>query len=143
MLRIISPERARTLHAQKTSAGLLLYRYRGRLEVFLVHPGGAKKDAGAWSLPKGELNDGEHALAAPKRELSEETGFAVDGEFRPLTPLKQRSGKVIHAWAIEGDCDPVHIRSSEFSTEWPPRSGRMQAFSRSGSRAARVGPQRR
>ena len=117
--------------ARKTSAGLLLYRCRDNLEVFLVHPGGpywAKKDAGAWSLPKGEFGEGEEPLQAAKREFTEETGFAVSGKFRPLDPLKQPSGKVVYAWAIEGDCDPDQIRSNSFSLEWPPKSGKIQQF---------------
>ena len=117
--------------AKKTSAGLLLYRRRGVLEVFLVHPGGpfwAKKDAGAWSLPKGEFVEGDDPLAAAKREFTEETGFPIDGEFRRLDPLKQRSGKVIHAWAIEADCDASQVRSNLFSLEWPPKSGQIQKF---------------
>jgi predicted NUDIX family NTP pyrophosphohydrolase len=117
--------------AKKSSAGLLLYRRRGELEVFLVHPGGpfwAKKDAGAWSLPKGEFVEGDDPLAAAKREFTEETGFPIDGEFRRLDPLKQRSGKVIHAWAIEADCDASQVRSNLFSIEWPPKSGQMQKF---------------
>ena len=117
--------------AKRASAGLLLYRRRGVLEVFLVHPGGpfwAKKDAGAWSLPKGEFVEGDDPLAAAKREFTEETGFPIDGEFRRLDPLKQRSGKVIHAWAIEADCDASQVRSNLFSLEWPPKSGQMQKF---------------
>jgi predicted NUDIX family NTP pyrophosphohydrolase len=117
--------------AKKTSAGLLLYRRRGNLEVFLVHPGGpywAKKDAGAWSLPKGEFGEGEDPLQAAKREFTEETGFAISGEFRPLNPLKQPSGKVVYAWAIEGDGDPYQIRSNSFSLEWPPKSGKIRQF---------------
>jgi predicted NUDIX family NTP pyrophosphohydrolase len=117
--------------AKKTSAGLLLYRRRGVLEVFLVHPGGpfwAKKDAGAWSLPKGEFVEGDDPLAAAKREFTEETGFPIDGEFRRLDPLKQCSGKVIHAWVIEADCDASQVRSNLFSLEWPPKSGQIQKF---------------
>ena len=117
---------------KKTSAGLLLHRRRhGELEVFLVHPGGpfwAKKDLGAWSLPKGEFAEGEDPLAAARRELTEETGFSVDGEFRPLKPLRQPSGKTIFAWAVEGDCDPAALRSNTFELEWPPKSGKRQAF---------------
>ena len=116
----------------KRSAGILLYRDRGGvIEVFLVHPGGpfwAKKDLGAWSLPKGEFAEGEDPLAAARRELEEETGFAIDGEFRPLRPLKQAGGKVVHAWAVEGDLDPSQLRSNTFTLEWPPKSGRMQTF---------------
>jgi predicted NUDIX family NTP pyrophosphohydrolase len=117
---------------KKTSAGILLYRpSRGRLEVFLVHPGGpfwAKKDLGAWSLPKGEFEPGEDPLDAAKREFTEETGFPIDGEFRALTPLRQPSGKTIYAWAVEGDCDPAEVRSNTFEMEWPPRSGKRSAF---------------
>ena len=115
----------------KPSAGILLYRRQPGLQVFLVHPGGpfwAKKDLGAWSIPKGELDAGEDPLAAAIREFTEETGFTVDGDFRPLSPLRQKSGKVIHAWAVEGDCDPTRLRSNPFSMEWPPKSGRQQEF---------------
>ncbi|MGH7710484.1 MAG: NUDIX domain-containing protein [Gemmatimonadaceae bacterium] len=117
--------------AKKASAGILLYRYRGQPELFLVHPGGpywAKKDVGAWTIPKGEYTEGEEPLAAAKREFTEETGFELDGEFRPLSAIKQPSGKVISAWAIEGDCDPAQLRSMPFSMEWPPKTGRMQEF---------------
>jgi predicted NUDIX family NTP pyrophosphohydrolase len=116
---------------KKASAGLLLYRWRDELEIFLVHPGGpfwAKKDAGAWSLPKGEFMEGEDPLQAAKREFTEETGFPVDGEFHRLEPLKQRAGKIVHAWAVEADCDASQIRSNLFSIEWPPKSGRVQEF---------------
>lgn len=117
---------------KKTSAGILLYRRRrGGLEVFLVHPGGpfwAKKDLGAWSLPKGEFEPGEDPLDAAKREFTEETGFPIDGEFRALTPLRQPSGKTIHAWAVEGDCDAAEARSNTFEMEWPPKSGKRSAF---------------
>jgi len=109
-----------------------LYRWReGRLEVLLVHPGGpfwARKDAGAWSIPKGELADGEDPLLAARRELAEETGLAVDGEFLALTPIRQKGGKMVHGFALEGDCDPAAIRSNSFVIEWPPRSGRQRAF---------------
>ena len=116
----------------KRSAGLLMYRYRDRvLEVFLVHPGGpfwAKKDRGAWSIPKGEFPPEEDALVAARREFAEETGCAFQGEFLPLTPRRQPSGKLITAWAFAGDCDPEAIRSNTFSMEWPPNSGRQQEF---------------
>jgi predicted NUDIX family NTP pyrophosphohydrolase len=117
--------------AKKNSAGLLLYRRRGELEVFLVHPGGpfwAKKDAGAWSLPKGEIAEGEDPLDTAKREFTEETGFPIDGDFRPLDPVKQAGGKMVHAWAIEADCDAAQIRSNLFSLEWPPTSGKTREF---------------
>jgi predicted NUDIX family NTP pyrophosphohydrolase len=116
----------------KHSAGVLLYRQtHGRLEVLLVHPGGplwAKKDDGAWTIPKGELDEGEDAQAAARREFEEETGAAVAGELIALDPLRQPSGKVIHAFAAAGEFDPQALRSNTFSIEWPPRSGRLQSF---------------
>ena len=116
----------------KTSAGLLLYRRRGgRLEVLLVHPGGpfwAKKDRGAWSIPKGELERDEAPLAAARREFREETGHAAAGEFLPLGTSRQPGGKTVIAWAVEGDLDPAAIVSNEFAMEWPPRSGRVRRF---------------
>ena len=114
------------------SAGILLYRFRhGALEVLLAHPGGpfwAKKDDGAWTLPKGEIGDAEEPLAAARRELLEETGLDLDGDFIALTPVRQKGGKWVHAWALEGDCDPAAIRSNVFSMEWPPRSGKEREF---------------
>jgi predicted NUDIX family NTP pyrophosphohydrolase len=116
----------------KISAGLLMYRRRaGGVEVLLVHPGGPfwrNKDAGAWTIPKGEPAVGEELLEAAKREFEEETGVAPVGDCAPLPPVKQKGGKVIHAWAIEGDLDPAQIRSNTFEMEWPPRSGRRAAF---------------
>ncbi len=116
----------------KESAGLLLFRRRaGELEVFLVHPGGPfwiKKDQAAWSIPKGEFSSGEEPLAAAKREFAEETGFTPGGAYRALGPHKQPGGKIVHAWAVEADCDPAAIRSNTFTMEWPPRSGRKQEF---------------
>jgi len=116
----------------KKSAGLLMYRRRqSGLEVFLVHPGGpfwARRDEGAWSIPKGEYASGEDPLDTARREFQEETGFEGEGDFIPLTPRKQPSGKVISAWALEGDCDASLIKSNTFSMEWPPRSGRQQEF---------------
>ncbi len=116
----------------KIGAGLLLYRLRrGAPEVFLVHPGGpfwAKQDAGSWSVPKGEVAPGEALLTAAKREFQEETGLGVDGDFRALAPVRQPSGKVVHAWAVEADCDATAVRSNTFEMEWPPRSGRRQEF---------------
>lgn len=118
--------------AKKISAGLLLFRRRGgELEIFLVHPGGpfwARKDAGAWSLPKGEIAEGEDPLEAAKREFTEETGFKISGEFLPLEPIKQVGGKIVQAWAVEADCDPVQVKSNLFTMEWPPKSGRKQQF---------------
>lgn len=118
--------------AKKLSAGILLYRRRQEgLQVFLVHPGGpflAKKDEGAWSIPKGMYQETEDALAAAKREFHEETGSEVNGPFRALSPLKQPSGKVLSVWAAEGDLDETRLNSNSFFLEWPPRSGRMQEF---------------
>ena len=116
----------------KTSAGILLYRRRPRgPEVLLAHPGGpywVKRDLGAWTIPKGEIAAGEDPLAAARREFAEETGSAADGSALPLTPIRQKGGKLVHAWAVEGDCDADAIRSNSFEMEWPPRSGRMAAF---------------
>lgn len=116
----------------KVAAGLILFR-RGPQspEVLLVHMGGpfwARKDLGAWSIPKGELEPDEDPLAAARREFEEETGCRISGEFRPLAPQKQRSGKTVYAWAVEGDCDPAAIKSNTVSIEWPPHSGRRQVF---------------
>jgi len=116
----------------RASAGLLLYRVRdGELQVFLAHPGGpfwAKKDLGAWTIPKGEIDEGEDPLAAAKREFAEEIGAAIDGEFARLEPIRQRSGKAVLAWAVEGDCDPDALSSNPFSMEWPPKSGKLAEF---------------
>jgi predicted NUDIX family NTP pyrophosphohydrolase len=113
----------------KRSAGLLMYRRRnGHLEVFLVHPGGpfwAKKDLGAWSISKGEYVEGELPLEAAKREFQEETGFAAKGDFLDLGAVQQAGGKVVSAWAFEGDCDPSKLVSNRCKIEWPPRSGRQ------------------
>lgn len=116
----------------KRSAGLLIFRWKGDgLEVFIVHPGGpfwAKKDLGAWSIPKGEYFEGEHPLTAARREFEEETGIAPAGELIQLTDIKQSSGKIVKAWALEGDCDASALRSNTFSMEWPPKSGRTAEF---------------
>jgi predicted NUDIX family NTP pyrophosphohydrolase len=118
--------------ARKKTAGVLLYRLRNSApEVFLVHPGGpfwAKKDLGAWSIPKGEFDEDEEPLNAAKREFQEETGFSMEGNFIGLAPRKQRSGKVIYAWALEGNCDAEAIKSNLFSIEWPPRSGNRREY---------------
>jgi predicted NUDIX family NTP pyrophosphohydrolase len=117
---------------EKVSAGILLYRIRdGVPEVLLVHPGGpffVKKDAGAWGIPKGLIDEGEDPLAAARREFEEETGFKAEGAVLPLAPVQQKGGKIVHAWAMEGDCDPEKIQSNTFMLEWPPRSGRQQEF---------------
>src|SRR5438270_5788185 len=116
----------------KLSAGLLMYRWRDvTLEVFLVHPGGpfwARKDDGAWSIPKGEYTEGDDPLAAARREFTEETGFTPEGDLIPLSSIKQPSGKAITVWALEGDCDASRCHSNNFSLEWPPKSGQMQEF---------------
>jgi predicted NUDIX family NTP pyrophosphohydrolase len=112
----------------KRSAGLLMWRrLTDELEVFLVHPGGplwAKNDRGAWTIPKGEYEPDEDPLDAARREFAEETGFPAAGEFVPLGSIRQKSGKVVTAWAFEGDCDPAQLRSNTCKIEWPPRSGR-------------------
>jgi predicted NUDIX family NTP pyrophosphohydrolase len=116
----------------KRSAGLLMYRRRkGLLEVFLIHPGGpfwAKKDLGAWSIPKGEYADEEEPLAAAKREFEEETGIKLEGDFTALRAIRQPGGKTVLAWAFEGDGNASAIRSNTFSMEWPPHSGKQQEF---------------
>ena len=116
----------------RTSAGLLLYREGPEgPQVLLVHPGGPfwqRKDLGAWSIPKGEVGPDEDLLAAARREFREETGFAVDGAAIALGSVRQRSGKVVHAWAVRGDADPSQLHSNTFELEWPPRSGTLQSF---------------
>lgn len=116
----------------KQSAGLLVYRRQGRgIEVFLVHPGGpfwAKKDLGAWSIPKGEHTAEEDPLTAARREFEEETGMTIAGEFLQLGTVRQAGGKLVTAWVCEGDFDPDQLKSNLFEMEWPPRSGRMAKF---------------
>jgi len=116
----------------KRSAGILLFRFNNAaLEVLLVHPGGpywANKDAGAWSIPKGEHSDGEDALTAAKREFAEETGVNAEGEFLPLGEVRQAGGKIVQVWALKGDLDPLLIRSNTFTLEWPPMSGSAREF---------------
>jgi len=119
--------------AAKTSAGILLYRQReAQVEVLLVHPGGpfwSKKDDGAWFIPKGELEEGEPPLSAARREFREELGSEPpDGEPLELGTVKNKSGKLIYAWALEGDFDPARFKSNTFQLEWPPRSGRTREF---------------
>jgi predicted NUDIX family NTP pyrophosphohydrolase len=113
----------------RRSAGLLMFRRKGKeLEVFLVHPGGpfwAKKDEGTWTVPKGEYVDGESPLDAARREFLEETGFVAEGEFLELGTVKQNNGKLVIAWAFEGDCDPAKLTSNTCMVEWPPRTGKM------------------
>jgi predicted NUDIX family NTP pyrophosphohydrolase len=115
----------------KKSAGILLYRIKeGKLEVLLAHPGGplwVKKDEGHWSIPKGEFTD-EEPLEAAKREFYEETDARVSGEFIPLIPITQRSGKVVYGFAVEGDFDLSQFKSNTFKMEWPPSSGRIQEY---------------
>ena len=114
------------------SAGLLLFReVEGELQVLLVHPGGplwAKRDEGAWSIPKGEFEAGEEPLAAAKREVEEEIGFVPNEELIRLEPVRQPSGKIVYAWAVRAEFNPAGIRSNTFEMEWPPKSGRMQQF---------------
>lgn len=112
---------------KKQSAGLIMFRQRdGNLEVLLVHPGGPfwiNKDVNAWSIPKGELNPGEDILTAARREFEEEIGFRTDPPFIPLGTIKKKSGKIVHAWAFRGNCDPHAISSNLVKIEWPPKSG--------------------
>jgi predicted NUDIX family NTP pyrophosphohydrolase len=116
----------------RTSAGLLMFRVvDGVLEVLLAHPGGplfAKKDAGAWTVPKGEPDGEDDLLRVAEREFSEETGLVAAGPFLPLGSIQQKGGKIVHAWAFAGDCDPRTLRSNSFTLEWPPKSGRQQQF---------------
>lgn len=114
-----------------TSAAMLMYRVRGELEVLIAHPGGPlwkNKDTGAWSIPKGEVETGELLLDAAQREFTEETGQVAEPPYIELGHVTQGGGKVVHAWAFRGDCDPTTIRSNTFEMEWPPRSGRMGTF---------------
>jgi predicted NUDIX family NTP pyrophosphohydrolase len=116
----------------KESAGLLIWRRRtGAPEVLLVHPGGPfwkNKDAGAWSIPKGEPEPGEDLAACARREVAEETGLVVEAPLTPLTTIRQKGHKTVHAWAVEGDGDVSALPSNTFSMMWPPRSGKMQEF---------------
>lgn len=113
---------------QKESAGLLMFRRcAGGLEVLLAHPGGPfwnGRDRGAWTIPKGGIDPGESPIETAVREFAEETGFEPHGPYLELGQVVQRSGKIVYAWAFEGDCDPSHVRSVTTTTEWPPRSGK-------------------
>ena len=116
----------------RVSAGLLMYRiHDGELQMLLAHPGGPffkNKDDGAWSIPKGEVEPGEDLLETAKREFEEETGVIPTGPFIALKPIKQKGGKIVHAWAFKSDCDPSAIVSNTFTMEWPPKSGRLMEF---------------
>ena len=118
--------------SRRVSAGILLFRRSGGvLEVLLAHPGGPfwfKRDAGAWTIPKGVVDEGEDHLAAARREFEEETGASLDGPFIPLGWVKQKAGKTVHAWACEGDLDPAAVVSNSARTEWPPRSGKWITY---------------
>ena len=108
-----------------------MFRRHPELQVFLVHPGGpfwSRKDAGAWTIPKGEIGTGEDALAAATREFAEETGFSFDGPFHSMAPVTQAGGKVVQAWRVEGDCDPRLLRTQTITIEWPPKSGQQRSF---------------
>src|SRR5687767_12096048 len=117
---------------KKKSAGILLFRFKNNsLQVLLAHPGGpfwAKKDLQSWSIPKGEFDEDEEQLAAALRELEEETGIKAEGDFIELTPVKQKSGKIIYAWGVQQDADTSTFKSNLFEMEWPPRSGKMKSF---------------
>src|SRR5207249_252509 len=116
----------------KLSAGLVMFRdHDGSIEVLLVHPGGpfwAKKDSGAWFVPKGEVNPEEDQFSAAMREFEEETSLKPEGTFIPLGSVKHKSGKTVIGWAFEGDCDPASIKSNTFKMEWPPKSGKQQVY---------------
>jgi predicted NUDIX family NTP pyrophosphohydrolase len=117
--------------ASDVSAGLLVFRRRAAPEVLLAHPGGpfwAKKDAGAWGIPKGLIEGSADALTTAQREFTEETGFVAQGPFVKLSPVRQKSGKLVHAFACEGDFDPSKLKSNTFEIEWPPKSKRMKSF---------------
>jgi predicted NUDIX family NTP pyrophosphohydrolase len=116
----------------RISAGLLMYRIKdGAIQFLLAHPGGpyfVNQDDGAWSIPKGEPEPGEDLLVTAQREFEEETGLKPTGPFIPLNPIQQKGGKVVHAWAFEGECDTAALRSNTFTMEWPLHSGRQMEF---------------
>jgi predicted NUDIX family NTP pyrophosphohydrolase len=117
--------------SKEISAGVLAFRRRGDIEVLLAHPGGpfwAKKDDGAWTIPKGVADPGEDLLAAARREFTEETNLTADGEVIALAPVNQKNGKAVHAFALEADFDLTQFASNSFDIEWPPKSGRRQSF---------------
>lgn len=117
-------------HRSEISAGILAFRRGKRIDVLLAHPGGPywrAKDLGAWTIPKGSVESGDPAACA-RREFNEETGLTADGPLIPLTPLKQKSGKIVHAYALEADFDLSAFCSNDFELEWPPRSGMLQKF---------------
>jgi predicted NUDIX family NTP pyrophosphohydrolase len=130
--RAAQQEKRKRRTMPKRSAGILIYRRRGGgIELLLVHPGGpfwARKDEGAWSIPKGEYAEGEDPAAVARRELEEETGMRIDGDLLPLGEVVQAGRKHVTAFALEGDLDPLAVRSNMFELEWPPRSGRRQQF---------------
>jgi len=116
---------------RETSAGLLVFRRNGPVEVLLGHPGGpfwARKDTGVWTIPKGLVEPAEELTAAARREFAEETNLSTAGELIPLAPVNQKSGKVVHAFAVEADLDLTAFASVTFELEWPPKSGRRQSF---------------
>jgi predicted NUDIX family NTP pyrophosphohydrolase len=117
---------------KKRSAGILVYRRDAAgIAVLLAHPGGPifrRRDAGAWTIPKGEIEPDEEPLAAARRELAEETGFSVEGPFVDLGTVKQKNGKIVHAFAVEATVDPTKLTSTAFRMEWPPRTGRFEEF---------------
>jgi predicted NUDIX family NTP pyrophosphohydrolase len=116
---------------REISAGILAFRREKELEVLLAHPGGpfwSKKDAGAWTIPKGLVEAGDDIATAARREFTEETSLFVNGAMLELPPVRQKSGKLVHAFALEADFDLSHFASNTFELEWPPRSGRRQSF---------------
>jgi predicted NUDIX family NTP pyrophosphohydrolase len=122
---------APTGRTRNVSAGLVAYRHAGALEVLLAHPGGpfwSKKDDGAWTIPKGLAEPGADLFATARREFAEETNFSAGGDFIPLSPVKQKSGKLVYAWAFESNFDLASFASNSFDIEWPPKSGRRQSF---------------
>jgi predicted NUDIX family NTP pyrophosphohydrolase len=119
------------VRGREVSAGILAFRRRPELEVLLAHPGGpfwAKKDAGAWTIPKGLVERGDDLIAAARREFTEETSLVAEGDMIELTPVAQKSGKLVHAFALERNFDLSQFASNSFALEWPPKSGRRQSF---------------